>query len=219
MLLSPFVVVPQSPVSDSFIHITEDALLEKLDQEFSRLLRTNWATSGNGSLWKNLFGDSLGGRFWCCTFNEHNPEGVTGDNKAQKRNRYILLTTICTNGFDLNCLVVDSVKPKQRTPEESGACPLEDAEKKRKRARIPSDLLPNQEQLRKVETVIGVDAGEVFAVGACAKSMASYTVENGVVGQLRTALITNLKIKTKALFEPDRLRKRWLEHEKTEVKS
>lgn len=218
-------MVPQSPISDSFVDITEEALLEKIPPNLlqgSDISLKNWKSkdpdliSYPGTLWKFLFGESLGGRS-CCKISEHVEGLVSTSNVDMKKNRYILLTTIRTNGFAVDAMVVDTLKPKTRASAPIAECPLVGCEKKRKRARMQSDVVTPAD-FENAKTVVGVDAGEVFAIGACAKSLRCYSVdERGHLGQIEDAYVTNLGIKTKALFEPEHLHKRWLEHQKTEV--
>ena len=76
-----------------------------------------------------------------------------------------------------------------------------------------SDVLNEDEKIT-IKTIIGVDLGETFSGGFCAKDLSEYN-EEGKFNEKSS--IKNLAIRTSAISEPLRKFRNWLNHQKTEV--
>jgi hypothetical protein len=221
LLLRPFSVVPQSPISDSFITFTESSLLRRLDPKMVFEATGMSLSSKNGSSWLNkdklalrpttaqgrflkfLFGDQLGGRFDCSLIDE------LGTDRC---GRYILRTSFLCDGFSIKCLVIDRQKlaPTELPP--STKTFLEQANELTRRKKPISDPLPQDGEIQKI---IGVDFGETFTGGFVCKDLSQYS--SGTLRYNVNGILKNLKLKTSALNEPTRMFQNWLNHTKTEV--
>jgi hypothetical protein len=261
MLQTHWKTMPSSSLSHGFINVTENALLSILDEELvmeytekplydvvvveridSKKIKTviedGWIQCKGGrlntnvvqgSLWRFLFGETLGGKFKHSTITEH----LNSNGKVEsKKDRHILTTTIQTNGFSVNCLVIDTETLKKRGLKDSDKSLLDSAKDTTKRKKFKSDVLDVDEKDR-IKSVVGMDFGQVCAIAACKKDLDSYEVkdrilkvkfdgkENNVpLGKFLTmkekSEVVNLAITTKALGEPTKLYLRWLAHQKEE---
>ena len=183
-----------------------------------------------GSFWKLIFGNKLGGncsiiiiysdilgRFKCSHIGEYMENQSKPTPKETKEFRYVLGTSIVTNGFSVSCLVRDLKTLKPKATLDSTLSLIDQAKALRRRKRPTSDCLPDDWK-SKVKKIIGIDFGETYSGGFCLKNMESYSKdENGSLAYDAKGWIHNLVIKTKALTEPTRRYQKWLESAKKSI--
>ena len=106
----PWVLVPKSGPKDSFVMITETAIIRNMDPEMlesaTGISMNNWLTDNKGrgmkepqgSFLKFLFGDALGGDFKCADTKQYMERNPNQDFSAEKKNiaRYLLKTAFKT---------------------------------------------------------------------------------------------------------------------------
>lgn len=161
-------------------------------------------TPTQGSFLREVFGAQLGGRFKYRLIDEN-------DDPCP----YVLRTSFRTDGLQLHCLVINTKSQKMPSRPESNLTILEQAKQPRKRKKIESDEAP--ESWSSIQKIIGIDFGELNAVGAVCKNVNNYYIANHELHQKQKAPLTNLLIRTKALSEPSRKFRTWLNHQKSKV--
>ena len=178
----PWSIVPSSAPTDSFVLMTETAIIKQIDprmlERFTGLTKEQWLTNGNqgmrepqGSFLKAIFGPQLGGNFKC---------GHTGqvlDNQDQYR--YLLKTSFKTDGFSVQCHVLDLKRPKKPTFVPKGDVMTLAKLNPRSKKETPVDLPLNHS----FSKIIGVDFGQTYAGGFVCKDYPSYSVDYGTSSQ------------------------------------
>ncbi len=191
-----------------------------------------WLSNGNrgmrepqGSFLKTIFGPQLGGNFKC---------GDTGENyyTYEGSNRYILKTSIKTDGFSVQCHVLDLKRSKIKTfVKEVDPLLLYKQNSRAKKEKLVA--LPDNHSFA---LIIGADFGQTNAGGFVGKDVGSYfydndgssdqevsldnasyslsdngsSQDNRRIGYEETGSMKNLKIKSSVLAEPTRMYQNYL---------
>ena len=136
---------------------------------------------------------------------------MTNENKY----RYLLKTSFKTDGFSVQCHVLDLKLPKKNVRIAKGDV-MELAKLNPKSKKETPTALPDDYCFTKI---IGVDFGQTYAGGFVCKDFKSYSVDGSstsksTIGYEIDGIIRNLKIKSSALSEPTRLYQNFLKQAK-----
>jgi len=240
MLQEPWVVVPQSSAGSSFVTFTETSVLRHMpswDQTWLKASRKSMDRP-TGSLLKEIYGPTLGGRFDFITVDQliervENPfaddfakrvdsylDDLDQKGELKRKDCYLIHTSFLSDGFQVYVLVTNLRKKKSGSGAKVG--PASDLAEKPTRRKKPENPDFLQSEKEKIKTVIGVDFGETFSAGFCAKSVKDYSVVDEGGGEKRLdygGKVVNLAIKTSALNEPTRKFQNWLRFDKKKVPS
>ena len=187
----PWVLVPKSGPKDSFVMITETAIIRNMDPEMlenaTGISKENWLTDNRGrgmkepqgSFLKFLFGDALGGDFKCADTKQYMERNPNQDFSAEKKNiaRYLLKTAFKTDGFSVQCIVFDTCTEKIKAFKRSNVDPVDGSKFKPRRSKEPQTPLPPQNEINEFKNIIGVDFGEKYAGGFVCKNFEDYKVK------------------------------------------
>ena len=208
-----FEVVPCSGIGHKFILITEMSFLHSLPPSIKTVggrVLSFWFKhkeflQTNGSLWQTLFPRAL---------EKKKMKLIDQVEKNVNFGENILITTIKTDGLELNLLYIDRKTVKTPELQKSDKSPVELAKMAPSRKMMKSDEISEAE--RKIfKTVVGGDPGEIYYLGLCSTSVNDYVLnESRQMSFKDSAKVTNLKLKTTAASEPSRRYRNFLEHEK-----